>query len=64
MVFSCDTLTNERIVTKTASGSHRNRPQFEAALDYLKRGRQARRLETLAAGSFPDTGELDRLGHP
>ena len=28
----------KRIFTETASGSHRNRPQLEAALDYLREG--------------------------
>ncbi len=28
----------ERIFTETASGSHRNRPQLEAVLDYLRKG--------------------------
>jgi DNA invertase Pin-like site-specific DNA recombinase len=28
----------KRIFTEMASGSHRNRPQLEAALDYLRKG--------------------------
>ena len=37
----------EKIFTEKASGSHRDRPQLLAALDYLRKG------DTLGSGNFP-----------
>jgi DNA invertase Pin-like site-specific DNA recombinase len=50
----------KRIYTETASGSHRNRPQIEAALDWTTSEKETRS----SAGSLPDTGVQDRLGQP
>ena len=45
----------DKVFTEKASGSHRDRPQLKAALNYLREGDTLVGLETLTVGAIPDT---------
>ena len=45
----------DRVFTEKASGSHRDRPQLKAALNYLREGDTLVVWETLTVGAIPDT---------
>lgn len=52
----------EKIYVEKASGSHRDRPQLKAALEYLRDG-DAGGLETLPSGKVADTGDQNGCQH-